>query len=229
MQRSGSTLQYQIVCAIAEEMNLNCKFRGWTKPSDFDTSVAQLVSDSEFAIYKNHNYTNAIDKFINSNDYFVFYIYRDVRDACVSLMEKENITFDVVFNSGFFDNCIDNYRKWTRLEKVYIAKYEDVTLDLSKEVVAISNVMKANINDNTVNKIVDSLSLGSQRKKIEGFDQANLMSSGTQKFHPESLLHHNHINDGRIGKYYEVLTSSQIELVNNKYSTWLVERGYSLN
>lgn len=229
MPRSGSTLQYQIVCELAKKSSRNCLFSGWKDNTEFK-AIADLQKEKKgYIVFKNHIFSRDAEKFMrNSQEYQIFYIYRDIRDSFASFVQKENLEFKKALNSGFIEKCIDNFYKWSSCSRnhLYISRYEDVVGHLHNEVEGIANIMAAPVNEHVIDEIANNLSLDRQKKAIKNYDQAELVTKGKQRFHQESLLHLNHIKDAKVGKYQEFFSAEQVQYLNDTYDEWLREAGY---
>lgn len=204
-------------------------FSGWKDNTEFKITAELQKKNKGYIVFKNHIFSHDVEKYMQgSQEYHVFYIYRDVRDAFASFVQKENLEFRKALNSRFIEKCIDNYKKWTHCNQrhLYISRYEDVVNHLHNEVRGIANSMELPVNEHVIDEIANNLSLDKQKETIKNYSQSELVTKGRQQFHQESLLHMNHIKDAKVGKYHEFFTADQVQYLNETYDQWLSEVGY---
>jgi hypothetical protein len=54
-------------------------------------------------------------------------------------------TFEQLWNEGFIENCLDNYKRWTTLPGVLVSKDEDFVKNIPEEVKRIAEHLYLNI------------------------------------------------------------------------------------
>ncbi len=227
MYRSGSTLQYQIVGELVERYMDFGVVAGWVHHMNYPQF--ERGDNGGPVVIKSHILTDQMIDAVDDGRSAIVYIYRDIRDVAASLMQTKNKTFQQIVESGVLDVCVKNFYVSTSLTDSYIARYESVVVNLRAEIASVAKWLGINVPVKSLEAIADKLSIESQKKVIETYKASNeFIQQQKQKFHPKTLLHHNHINDGAIGKYKWVLSYEEIELLNKKYDGWLVENGYEL-
>lgn len=224
MNRSGSTLQYQIVAEIVERKNMGKRIE-WIQPETFNILVKKYKDYKKYKVFKSHICNEDIKSECNNNGKIV-YIIRDLRDIVVSLMKKRNVDFEKVINTKKIDKGIENYYKWINFKDIYISYYENVILNLSIEVKNIAKFLNIEINDIDAEYIANYLSFENQKKTINNFQKDKLTNFNNSYFDKYSLLHCNHIVDGKIGKWKDELTTKEINIIENKYGGFLEEHKY---
>lgn len=229
MMRSGSTLQYNIVAEILE-LKRQGKRLGWEHHEEFHKIKEKYIS-KKYNIFKNHFLTDEIEAELKQVDgSMLFYVYRDIRDICVSIMDKENNTFEQVFNSKVLQKAVEQYNKITNSElKKYIQSYEVLFLNTKREIKEVSSFLGIELTISEIEGIYRKVSFESQKENIEKYIENNdYICNKKQKFNADTLLHLNHIKDGDIGKYKHRLSQSQIKQLEDEFGEWLERQGYKL-
>ena len=165
MYRSGSTLQFQITAAIVENAGLGKRIE-WVKPKRFKEIRKKYANYDDLKVFKSHVCTDAmVSEFIN-HDAMGIYVFRDLRDVVVSMMQKESKTFNEIWNSGFLEICLVNFQRWTNLPRVLLSKYEEIIKDLPGEVKRISNHLGIFMDKSKFNQIALDYSIDKQQTRI---------------------------------------------------------------
>ena len=181
MYRSGSTVIYNILQKLIEHHNLQVQ------------------------LYKVHQEWNR-DRVDPS---FSIYSYRDIRDVCISFMQKDKMTFEsfkihnwdiVEFCKKMinYDQLVKHYKKDDA--KVLILKYEEDVIgnDVVPLCIKISDFLE--LPNTTCCDIGKQFSLKVVKKYCDTLKTLDRKSG----FWP------GHAHDGKSGKYKEILTSTQL-------------------
>jgi len=109
MNRSGSTVQYQITARLVEEAKLGKRVE-WVKSSDFPVLRDKYAHDNQWKVFKAHSCTNTIQAEFQQQNAMGVYIYRDVRDVFVSVMYRQATTFEQQWaKKGSWKKWLHNY------------------------------------------------------------------------------------------------------------------------
>ncbi|HEY9662008.1 MAG TPA: sulfotransferase domain-containing protein [Allocoleopsis sp.] len=232
MVRSGSTVQYQIAVELVESHNLGMTI-GWiSNPNSEILEVLQSVTKrrDKYLILKCHDYTTAAGQLVELGAAKAVYIYRDLRDVAVSLGHKFFESVDAALASGLLERSLANYYGWTSTRKLMISRYESMMDDLKQEVTDVASYLKVNCSEAKISKIAEKFSIGAQKQRIEAFNYSKhgIAGSGGDAYDPVSQLHNHHIQSGEWGQWKEALTPEQIEWIEHRAFSWLVDRGYPL-
>lgn len=226
MQRSASTLQYQIASELVEKYGIGKRVTYYTPETH--EQVLSSYHGNGYKTFKSHIVTKAIKDQFLANNAVGLYIYRDVRDVISSLKEKNNHDYPDTEAGQIAKGLIDHYYQWTILPNMYITKYEEVILDLKKELYGIANFIGIDLKNEDVSVLCHDLSLNSQKKRIQLFGADKIIF--VNKFNvydSHSLLHTNHIASGKIGRYKDNLSAGQIQTIENATEHWLQRNGYT--
>lgn len=143
-------------------------------------------------------------------------------------------SFDVLWQGGFIEDCLDNYQRWTSLPNVLISRYEEIIAYLPTEVERIANHLNIPISAGRCQEIADSYSVEVQKQRIDRFKTQLLNTSLNPNEHRDivdyhdenSLLHMNHINAVKSGQWKEDLSPEQVVLIEHRVNHWCAENGY---
>lgn len=198
MPRSGSTLMYNIVRQILIQGNAGTLSSGWIEEL-FD------LPQANFFLIKSHN----LDRFQLVRANHIFYSYRDIRDALVSLSRK----FDCQPSLEIARTWIEQYKIAKKHARMMI-RYEDMVSDIPATVNSIARHLKMQID---VNKIVLSLPEMSGQNVVEG------------QYSKVTLLHKNHATGTVSGEWRTVLDPKLQGQIMSEFSDWFQMNRYSLS
>ena len=231
MQRSGSTLQFQITAQLVEEAGLGTRME-WVEFEQWPELRKKYTDFEGWKVFKNHTCTEEMMLEFHRQNAAGVYVYRDLRDVIVSTMKKYSTTFDLLQDMKFLQNCINQYYKWTGLPQVYVSRYEDIMENLPVEVENIANHLKIDLGQERYRSIASSLSIKKQKKRINEAIENGDLCQGYVKgsyFNPHTILHTNHINSGAVNGWKNILTKQQVALIEHQTGNWLVAHGYELS
>lgn len=235
MNRSGSTLQYQIVTKVAEFLP-NVDIVGWVRPGQAHEVFGSATdSHDEWHIAKLHDYDEPTAAFCRKFHPKVIYIYRDLRDVVVSLMNMQGWDFDAPEIDSTIDLILLNYEGWTQVPGALVSRYEEVMAEggLSAEVQRIAAYLGVQLSHQQVEQIAAAVSLPAAKRSIENFDYE---TNGLElpdfqlntRLNPHTMLHDRHIHSGATEQWRTALTPVQVALLEVWTGEWLVARGYAL-
>ena len=211
MPRSGSTLQYQIACELVERAGLGVRPGVWPTPitpgmwgGSRPVHVAK-VHDPDPRLDNAGGYDPRFTRFV--------YAYRDVRDAIASHLQKitdagePGIPADEL-GAVVRARMLEPWAYFTLMQGTLVSRYETMIGDVAGEVRRIADHCEIETDDETIQSIADGLDLSAQRRYI-----ASRSWGSDEAWDARTLLHRNHVRDGRIGKFREVLSPAQLRAV----------------
>lgn len=228
MQRSASTLQYQIASSIVEHYCVGNRVT-WVNTNDHETFLEQHDGD-RMMVFKSHTLSKSIRHRLNNGSAKALYIYRDIRDVVSSIKEKFNISRTIDETRELALSLIKSYEDWMSNRGTYSSRYEDVINDISTEIKNIAKHIHVDIDREFTQNIAKGLSIDNQIKLIKNNKNSNRFVSINENitFDSHSLLHTNHITNGRAGRYKENLSTAEIKVVEEVASEWLLKNGYTV-
>lgn len=230
MPRSGSTLQFQITAHLVEEAGLGKRVET-VRPQDFGKHRKQYAIEPGWKVFKAHTCTDKMQKEFHRDNAIGVYVYRDLRDVVLSTMRKSEKTFEELWDMGFLEDRFEEYRKWTSLPRVLVSKYETVIADLPAEVRRISLHLGLAVSEDSCHRLAVAYSLERQKERIAESIKNGDLRAGVVKgifYNPVTNLHTNHIYEGVIGGWKQVLSAAQIKRLETKAGDWLLAHGYEL-
>ncbi len=197
-------------------------------PAEFDEQVFRNAenSGSEIKVLKMHEYAASV---AHMNDVKCIFSFRDVRDVIVSLCKKENKQFNEIFNQDFAGRFLYNYDNWMSSSDLIFSRYEDIINDIAAEVRKISGFLGIDLQESEVEDMAAKFSIEKQMKRINDLDDTQRVSSpGKEGYDPQSLLHSDHIQGGRVNAWSKELSSTQIAIIEDLLGFWLINNDYQL-
>jgi len=231
MQRSGSTLQFQITAQLVEAAGLGKRVE-WVKPELFGKLRKAHATEPGWKVFKMHVCTEKMAKEFHRQNAMGIYVYRDLRDVMVSMMRKYDMAFDALLDRGFVDDCLLQYQRWTSLPRVLVSKYETMMADLASEVERIAAHLGIALGAEQYRQIATEHGIEQQRQRIEHAKNSSNLRRGvvdSVRFDPHTNLHTNHIHEGEIGGWKKALAHEQIARLEYKGGAWLRAHGYELS
>ncbi len=230
MQRSGSTLQFQLTAGLVEEAGRGKRVE-WVKPHRFKKLREKYAEDQSWKVFKSHVCAKHIAREFYLDNARGVYVYRDLRDVFVSAMRKYATTFELLWNAPFLDECLENYHKWTALPHMLISRYEGMITALPAEVARIARHLGLEITPQRCEQIAAEYSIAKQLDRIDEAKRDGRLKHGVAKetlYDPRTNLHTNHIQSGGRGEWKKFLSQQQVELIEGKAGDWLAAHGYEL-
>jgi hypothetical protein len=227
MYRSGSTLQYQIASALVEAARVG-KRLGWDWESA-DLSLAQ--PDGPFGVIKVHepHPVPAVEAKLNPAGVRYIYSHRDLRDVVVSFAAKVGVDLSKPpdeQNTAWMNVMMRANAHFVSRRHVLVRGYDQVVHDVAGEVRAIRDFLGVRASETTCRAIAADVSVEKQKERMAA--AAPAAGGGDLKWDARSLVHHNHIRDGRSGQWREQLPSAWIDYVEREYGYWLRANGYAV-
>ena len=200
MPRSGSTWLYNAIRLIAIENNIfgDSTPCGWCEDVD---------SNESSWLIKIHTF----DSLLSRNSDFIFYSYRDLRDALASNLRKFSTPIDI----SLVDTFIEWDNKWRKVAD-YSMKYEDMLKNPEQEIKNIGKLLGYSGNAHVIIDAIKKLNYDSNGSRNETYNEKN-------------LFHKNHITDGRIGSWKGQIEPELLIEIEDRYKDWFLNNGYNLN
>lgn len=218
MRRAGSTLQYQLAKAIVEQSKRGFAI-GWQIHQNWPQLQVQYNDNNGYVVLKTHHFIKEYTK----RDYRALYIYRDIRDVVVSLMNKYEFPFKRAMQE--VPSILNEHYVWMDIPDIYISKYECDVFNPVWEAIQINQYLGTNLPDIALRIIGAQHTLANQERYIRHFNWPNNIADKTMR-DPETQLHRNHIHNGRAGQWRTKLTYSQVKELEIVAGDYLREYDY---
>ena len=229
MFRSGSTLQYGLASALVEKLGAGVRSRLLSK-NDFSTLENAYKNFEGYIVLKAHFITPAMATLLDAGNAVSIGIYRDIRDVAVSMMRMWGLSFEELIIQQKLEEAINGLDEWSQHSGHMVSRYEDLLENPNQEINRIASHLNLVCTEELALEIVDDHSIEKNKKRIEEIaKQKEKFGIEGAYWDPHFLLHSNHIFSGGSGAWKEELTKEQVKLLEEKFGTWLLGKGYSLS
>jgi hypothetical protein len=233
MYRACSTWQYDVVGHLLEQYRGGQRL-GYLSGEEFDQRTKDATSTASWRVLKFHEGDPVFAAALAEGRARAVYAYRDLRDVAFSLAHKFSTTFaDIVEQRRLIHLCLANDRFWRCQPGVLCQRYEDLVADPVRGIRAIAGHLDIPLTETEAQAMACAYSLTSNRDRTlrltrrlreEGLDLDD--PSNTLRHDAHSLLHWNHIREGKIGSWRRQATPEQTLLLGQLCGPWLIANGY---
>ena len=135
---------------------------------------------------------------------------RDLRDIAASLLGRNWANPANLIEK--LAKMVDDHRRWL-VRSSFEVVYERMIAAREAEIAMLAEALGLP---------ADRATVGEVHRQVEG-----LAHRGDGLYHPDNLLHRNHILDGRSGYHREVVAAELVDQIDARFGTWLVRYGYT--
>lgn len=230
-QRSGSTLQYNIVAEIVEQTHSGRRIT-YFEAKDFPIIKEKYAKYDGLKVVKTHKISQPMAEEFSFNNAMGVYCYRDIKDVIVSIKNKNknSETIESIIDSDFIETYIEDYFTCQHLNKLLQSRYEDFVLDIKSEIRRVSQYLNINITDEVVDEIENRLKIENLKNDSSQDLVEYTFSNGlSQKYDRKTLLHKNHIHSGEAQQWKKTLKNDEILDIERKAFEWLYNHNYEVH
>lgn len=211
MPRSGSTLLFNI---IKEMLRLH-----YTKIDPYFINDKQynklLKSEISLVVKKNHRYSPLLKKRIMKGLSIGFFTHRDIRDVVVSLKQIGRIPeFDKWTNRGRLRKIVNDALLYAETRKVTMIEYDQLLNQKKNVIDQLEKRLGLKLTDEEKEIIIQKTDIDKTKKMLESRNESEQIDYSNH-------LHQNHISDGKVGKWKDILTDDEIVRINNEAKDFL--------
>jgi FkbM family methyltransferase len=234
MYRACSTWQYGVVGELIERHQGGRRL-GFADGAGFVSTVEPTLEHSRWSVLKAHDAHERFAQRLTRGQALGIYSHRDLRDVAFSWMHKTGLTFDELIERGFLEHCLHNDRFWRDQPGMLLQAYEDLVADPARGVAEIAHHLGIGLDEGEDRAIADLLSFEANKKRTTDLTErlqaegVALTSKDQDKYDRDTLLHWNHIRDGRSGTWRELASPEQQATLARICGPWLVEHGYEVD
>jgi hypothetical protein len=240
MYRACSTWQYEVVAHLLEH---HCDGRrlGYLTGEEYDrllrAEAAELPTaracNGRWRVVKSHEGDRAFARAIAAGRAVAVYSHRDVREVVFSLMHKRGMTFEQILRHGMIHQILANDRFWTSQPGVVVQRYDDLIANPVSGVAELARHLGLALESAQAGVIAELYSAEANRARTEslrrrlreaGVDLAS--AANAQICDPTTLLHWNHMRQGRAASWRAAATETQRVILDRLCGRWLDAHGY---
>jgi hypothetical protein len=240
MYRACSTWQYEVVAHLVERHRGGRRLgyvtpEQYAGPSGRDAAAGgpRPTDGDGWCVFKSHDLDRCFARAIADGRAVVIYAYRDVRDVVFSLMHKRRLTFEQLLRQGMIHQVLANDRFWTRQPNVIIQRYDEILADPVGAVRGLADHLGIRPDDGEAERLAKEYSLAANKARTEAL-RLRLERNGVDLKEAANslicdsttLLHWNHVRDGRPGSWFVESTPRQRLILQRLCGRWLAARGY---
>jgi hypothetical protein len=252
MLRSGSTLQYNVVCNLVEAAGVGVARGGVEHAGGEVPDLHRVASTSMMDVYKSHTMLAGVLEWVTrgAEGIRISYIYRDIRDVAVSLIEKEGPGDERILGKlGDALTVYDELRTVRDSPHVLWQRYEDVVADRDAATREAADFLGLDIPPAIFDQIVEDSSIESARRVMGHMrrvvetqigtvapDEVRRIRRGMRHgtyiaVDPMTLIHWNHVSrhGGASGVWRTELPAPLLEAIMERHADWLADAGYPLD
>ncbi len=233
MYRACSTWQYEIVAHLLT-VHRDGRRLGYLTGDEFaERDEAEGRPSAGWKVLKSHEEHPRFRAALAEGRAVAIYAHRDLRDVVFSLMHKRRLAFEDLLSQGMIHQVLANDRYWMARPHRLVQRYEDLIADPVGGVEQLARFLGIVLDPGEARQIADEYSLNANRLRTRelghrlrtlGLDLND--PSNAQFADRDTLLHWNHLRDGRVGSWEAEATGRQRLILARLGNRWLRARGY---
>ncbi|MHC5538715.1 sulfotransferase domain-containing protein [Singulisphaera rosea] len=232
MYRACSTWQYEVIAHLLERHRGGDRL-GYLTGEEFAERDRATRDHAGWTILKSHEGHRQFSKVVAEKRAIVVYAHRDVRDVVFSLMHKRGVSFRRLFRQGMIHQILVNDRFWSRQPNVLTQRYEQVVANPVEGVLQLANHIGIEISEPEAAEVASEYSFQTNRKRTQEL-VARLRDQGVdledpsnlQYYDHRTLLHWNHMREGRPGNWRELASPRERAILSRLCDSWLINHEY---
>lgn len=220
-------MQYQLAAELIESLRLGRRL-GFINSETFKTLRDKEGAQKELQVVKCHDYIKDAAELIKKNEARAVYIYRDIRDVVVSVMNVTKKGFYHAIKDGQADYFLKVDHGWRSCPNILISRYEEMVDNRTGEVLRIAAYLGIKTEEVSAAEIARKFSMEEQKKRIQEVDYKRIYQESGRDDAPEpfSMLKSTTITSGKIKQWSARLTSFQIGMIEGIAGSWLRKNNY---
>jgi hypothetical protein len=232
MYRACSTWQYDVMAHLLERHRDGQRL-GYLTGEDYAALGDPEGTASCWRILKSHEGHRRFADVLATGRARAVYAHRDLRDVVFSLMHKRGVGFDDVVRRGMLHQILVNDHFWLRQPGVLVQRYEDLIAQPAAAVAQLADHLGIVLAAGEAEETAREYSFQANRARVLHL-RARLRASRVELEPPansqlcdrRTLLHWNHLREGRVGDWRIVATPRQHAILARIGNRWLRARGY---
>ncbi len=232
MYRACSTWQYEVVSHLVER-HRNGRRLGYLTGEEYAELERREGTDQGWRVIKSHEEHPRFAAALAEGRALAIYAHRDLRDVVYSMLHKRGVDFDDFLQQGMIHQVLANHRFWSKQPRRLTQRYENLIVDPSTGVKELARHLGIELATDEAEEIAAEYSLEANRRRIAEISR-RLQSQGIdlsdpanfQRWDARTLLHWNHLREGRIGDWVDRATPRERRILARLGTRWLAAHGY---
>ncbi len=233
MYRACSTWQYEVISHLLERHRGGVRL-GYLTGDQFAELDDQEGDDpATWKVLKSHEEHGRFARVLAEGRAVAIYAHRDVRDVVYSLMHKRQIDFETLVRQGMVHQVLANDRFWSSQPRSITQRYDRLIADPATGIEELAAHLGLTLKPGEAADVAAEYSFqANQRRTVElgkrlqqgGIDLDD--PSIAQAHDRRTLLHWNHMREGRVGDWRERATARERAVLARICGNWLSSHGY---
>jgi hypothetical protein len=232
MYRACSTWQYEVVAHLLE-CHRQGRRLGYLTGEQFEALDDREPDDGTWKVLKSHEEHGRFARALAQGRALAVYAHRDVRDVAFSLMHKRKLDFEALVARGMVHQVLANDRFWSARPGTIAQRYDHLVADPSAGVAELAAHLGLDLAAGEAAQIAREYSFQANRLRTielgrrlrrDGVDLED--PSIAQAHDRRTLLHWNHLREGRVGDWRDRATPDQRAVLARICGAWLAAHGY---
>ena len=232
MYRACSTWQYEVIAHLLE------RHRGATRLGYLTGEQFADFDDREGAgggwmVLKSHEGHGRLASALAQGKAVAVYAHRDVRDVAFSLMHKRKLEFETLVTRGMVHQVLANDRFWSGRARTITQRYDALVADPTAGVEELAAHLGLALAPGEAASVAAEYSFQANRQRTAELGR-RLRDGGVDLDDPSTtlahdrrtLLHWNHMREGRVGDWRDRATPGQRLALAKICGRWLEAHGY---
>ncbi len=232
MYRACSTWQYDVMAHLLERHRDGQRL-GYLTGEEYAAIGDPEGSEPCWRVLKSHEGHRRFAAVLAAGRARAVYAHRDIRDVVFSLMHKRGVGFEDVVRRGMLHQILVNDRFWLRQPGVLVQRYDDLIAHPVAAVEQLAAHLGISLAAGEAEETAREYSFQANRARVLHL-RARLRASRVELERPansqlcdrRTLLHWNHLREGRVGEWRMVATPRQHAILARVGNRWLRARGY---
>jgi hypothetical protein len=232
MYRACSTWQYEVIAHLLERHRGAVRL-GYLTGEQFEELDDRDGDDSTWKVLKSHEEHGRFARLLAEGRAVAVYAHRDVRDATFSLMHKRKVGFETLATQGMIHQILANDRFWSSQPRSITQRYDRLIADPTTGVEELAGHLGLTLKPGEAAEVAAEYSFQANRQRTRELGQ-RLQKGGVDLDDPsiaqahdhKTLLHWNHMREGRVGDWRERATPTERAILARICGRWLDAHGY---
>ncbi len=232
MYRACSTWQYEVIAHLLERHQGGVRL-GYLTGEQFEEMDDRDGDDGTWKVLKSHEEHGRFARLLAEGRAIAVYAHRDVRDVVFSLMHKRKIDFQTLVTQGMVHQVLANDRFWSSQPRSITQRYDRLVADPTIGVEELAAHLGLSLRPGEAAEVAAEYSFQANRQRTMALGQrlqqdgVNLDDPSIAQAHDRrTLLHWNHMREGRVGDWRERATPRQRVALARICGRWLEAHGY---